>query len=570
MEDEAVAQFVAVTDATPERAEQYIQLSDGNIERAIHLWYETGGIDMGDSVPSASTVAPSTSNAPPVPNHSRPRPDIVNLDSDDETGEDVQYMGESTRSGEAAQSVPNHSEDDDEAMARRLQEEMYAGETSQGSDPEGVRAPIARTTETLVGPEPYDLGNPADRAAAVAEQILLRQGRGMPESRRAAQGYGPSSRPSGQTPSIWDQSEDFSSQMRARAEQASSQDAEATRKSTMLAEMFRPPFEIMTRLAWDDARDEGKEKERWILVNVQDPSIFDCQLLNRDIWKHEGIRETVQEHFIFLQYNKDDPRGGQYIQYYFPHRDSDGAYPHIAIVDPRTGEQVKVWSGPPAPKPMDFLMQLHEFLDRYSLNATAKNPVARRKPDPPPQASRIEAMTEEEQLELAMQASLAQGEEAGPSRAAAATDPDDLTRSLPDLKANTADAASGTARAPRGDTPMPEAEPEPNNVASTHDPTFAAVASDRSHTEPAATDPGTTRIQFRHPEGRVVRRFLLADPVERLYEWLKAEPLAGLEGKEFALSFMGRNLLADVQEGKNIEGAGLRNGSVNVEVVEGE
>ena len=56
--------------------------------------------------------------------------------------------------------------------------------------------------------------------------------------------------------------------------------------------MFRPPFELMSRVPWDDARTEGRENQKWILVNVQDPSIFDCQLLNRDLWKHDGIKET--------------------------------------------------------------------------------------------------------------------------------------------------------------------------------------------------------------------------------------------------------------------------------------
>ena len=107
-----------------------------------------------------------------------------------------------------------------------------------------------------------------------------------------------------------------------------------------------------------------------------------------------------------MQYSKDDPKGNQYMQYYFQDKDTQDAYPHIAIVDPRTGEKVKVWSGPPVPKAMDFLMQLHEFLDRYSLNATAKNPVARRKPETKPE-TQVERMTEEQMMEMALQASLA-------------------------------------------------------------------------------------------------------------------------------------------------------------------
>ena len=85
--------------------------------------------------------------------------------------------------------------------------------------------------------------------------------------------------------------------------------SEASRKNNQLAEMYRPPFELMTRATWDEARTQGKDQKKWILVNVQDPSIFDCQVLNRDIWKNPGIMDTVRENFVFMQYTKDDPRG---------------------------------------------------------------------------------------------------------------------------------------------------------------------------------------------------------------------------------------------------------------------
>ena len=49
------------------------------------------------------------------------------------------------------------------------------------------------------------------------------------------------------------------------------------------------------------------------------------------------------------------------------------------LLTPRTGEQMKVWSGPPVPKAIDFLLQLYEFLDRYSLNVSARNLMAKRK-----------------------------------------------------------------------------------------------------------------------------------------------------------------------------------------------
>ena len=305
----------------------------------------------------------------------------------------------------------------------------------------------------------------------------------------------------------------------------------------------------MNQIPWDVARDKGKEEGKWLLVNVQDPSIFDCQQLNRDIWKHEGIRELVKENFVFMQYSKDDPRGNQYIQYYFPLKDSDAAYPHIAIVDPRTGEQVKVWSGPPVPAASDFLMQLVEFLDRYSLDVTKKNPVAKRKPEKP-KAVDVDRLTEQEMLDLALQNSLA-NEHQGPRE----HDPDDLTKSFESIsKGKGKEVGEETA--------------EPTNglsQAATTASLFSQIMSNNPHTEPAP-GPDVTRIQFRHADGRVVRRFNTGDPVRRIYEWLKADPFEGKAGTEFDLKGMGKDLIGYLDE--TIKDAGLSNGTVMVEFLE--
>lgn len=341
---------------------------------------------------------------------------------------------------------------------------------------------------------------------------------------------------------MWDNSGDSSARRRELAI-ATGGASEQSSKSNMLAELFRPPFELMFQQSWDNARDEGKEQEKWLLVNIQDAAIFDCQRLNRDIWKNDEIKATVRENFIFMQYTKDDPRGQQYMNYYFHARDSQDAYPHIAIVDPRTGEQVKVWSGPPIPDPVEFHAQLHEFLDRYSLNPTAKNPVANRKPER--KKVDVNRMTEEEMLEMALQNSLENGK--GPKD----EDPDELTKSDSSDKGKAKAEEEPAESAPNGTSP------------------FAQISSSNPHTEPTSTDPKvTTRIQFRGGPGRpIVRRFNLSDPVRRIYEWIKAgSPWEGKEGAEFDLSFMGKNLMDFLDS--TIEEAGLKGASVMVEFVE--
>lgn len=305
---------------------------------------------------------------------------------------------------------------------------------------------------------------------------------------------------------------------------------------------------MMSRLSWEDARAGGKQDLKWILVNIQNNSIFDCQQLNRDVWSDPGVKEVIKENFIFVQYANDDPDGEEYMQYYFPLKDSDAAYPHIAIVDPRTGEQVKVWSGPPVPKAGDFLMQLMEFLDRYSLDTAKKNPVAKRKPEKSKSAD-IHTLTEEEQLNLALQNSLANDG----GLALKDLDPDDLTKSTGDISKGKG-KASEDVELTNGRSP-----PAPDSV-------FSLIPTDSPHIEPAA-DPAVTRIQFRHANGRVVRRFALSDRVSRIYEWLKSEPLEGKHGVEFELKASGKDLIDSL--GETIADAGLKNSTVMVELIEG-
>ncbi|RAK87854.1 UBX domain protein Ubx2 [Aspergillus tubingensis] len=513
MEGDVVAQFTEITGSKPELATQYLQLTDFNIEQAVQLFFENGGAPLTDDpLPSASTPQ-QASHAGGYGNESG----VVNIDSDDDVTID-----------ESRSAPRNHGAmfEDDAAMARRLQEEMYGG----GDAEENVRAPMARTTETLVGPEAdFDDG---DMHASILGQLRARQQR--------------NNRPgifNQRDTSIWSGEDDTSERERLAA--ATGGASEASNKSNMLAEMYRPPFEIMSRLPWDVARQEGRDNEKWLMVNIQDPSVFDCQVLNRDLWKDAGVRDTVKEHFIFMQYSKDDPRAGPYLQYYFQASDVSDNYPHIAIVDPRTGEQMKVWSGPPVIKASDFLMQVHEFLDRYSLKHNVRNPVAKRKPEKKEKS--IDAMTEEEMMEMAMRNSLGDEASQGPK----VEDPDDLTRSTDDVK--------GKGRAE--DVGMEEAEQQPEQSV------FLSIPDNRPHTEPPADPATTTRIQFRHPSGRVIRRFALTDPVQRIYEWLKADPpLEDKAGVEFELNAMGRNLIDSLDQ--TVADAGLKNGTVMIGYVE--
>ncbi|CAE7201510.1 hypothetical protein PTNB73_05887 [Pyrenophora teres f. teres] len=541
MDEDSILNFCSITSCDPDKAAQYLRLTDGNFEQAIQLFFDAPGLDFAPPAPSQPSAAASSAQNP------------INVDSDDDMDFDAATQGTA---------LPTRAQpgvEDDEAMARRLQEEMYGGSGPGGADPDEVRAPMQRTTETLVGPGsnwgPAD-DDDEDVDAMVQEQLARRR-TGMPHTSFIQFPHladpsdkgraGIFNQQTTQT-NVWDNTTDSSTRRRELAT-ATGGASEQSSKMSMLAELFRPPFEIMYQGPWEKARDMGKDEEKWLLVNIQDPAIFDCQRLNRDIWKNDDIKATVRENFIFMQYAKDDQRGQQYMNYYFHARDSSDAYPHIAIVDPRTGEQVKVWSGPPIPEPVEFHAQLHEFLDRYSLNVNAKNPVAKRKSES--KKKDLGRMTEEEMLEMALKNSMDNGQ--GPKD----DDPDALTKSTENVK------GKGKAE---------EAAPEPEPEASTPaNPVFAAISAHASHTEPTVTDPKiTTRIQFRGPSGRpIVRRFNLSDPVRRVYEWIKSDvPWEGKQGAEFDLAFMGKNLIEHLDE--TVEAAGLKGASVMVEFLDNE
>lgn len=535
--DEAISSFVSITGATPEVGRGFLQITNGDFERAVGLYFENPELASGVGAGvSESASAPANPPSAALLQSSLGRQDasgVIHISDDDD---DLMLDDIDVDSGdEGERSAVQHAaamaqEEEDAAMAKRLQEELYSGGPGGPADQEGVRAPIARTTETLVAPDPNWNGD-ADEETTQRLLEHLRSRRHPPPRTGGPFGH-----------RIWGDGASSASPFNA---------TDNSSHARRLEDLFRPPYDLMARISWDEARTLGKEDKKWILVNLQDMNDFNCQALNRDIWKDSAVRDLVSENFIFLQYDKDYPDAEEYLTFYFPnqtHQNSDN-YPHVSVVDPRTGEQVKVWSGRPFPSAKDFHAELAEFLDRYSLAPNSKNPVASatlRKPA----VVDVARMTEEEMLEMALQNSLAAGGES--SRSASTThvrDPDALTKSHRQSDSDPEDKGK---------------EPE----AVSEDSAFSLISSGKPHTEPDNSPTTTTRIQFRHPTGRVIRRFNLHDPVRRIYEWLKAEPLEGKDGVEFELKKMpqGQDLIESLE--RTVEESGLKQGTVMIEFIE--
>ncbi|KAH6619408.1 hypothetical protein B0J18DRAFT_434015 [Chaetomium sp. MPI-SDFR-AT-0129] len=543
--DEDIESFMGITGADRTAAERMLELCGSDLEQAIQLWFTDEDLQrsLSNAGPSTTTTAapatipgrPSRPNRPQIGREDAQG--VIHIDSDDDVPMTEEDFGEDE--DDEIQNVARQAqEDEDAAMAKRLQEELYSGASGAGQhvDEDGVRAPMARTTETLIGPS-YEEDDD-DGHAAVLEQMRRRQqARARPNNPFAQ--------------SVWEEN--------SHAAHPTPGPAEPSRASR-LADLFRPPHDLMSRFSWDEARDEGKEEQKWILVNLQDMSDFNCQALNRDIWKDEAIKSLVRENFIFLQYDKNDYAAEQYITFYLPNEghQNPNNFPHVSIIDPRTGEQVKVFSGIPFPSALDFHAQLAEFLDRYSLSAHSKNPVSKAKR--PERAVNVDRMTEEEMLEMALQNSL---DANGGSKHPNIQDPDELTKSTGTLQGGQGKEST---------VPTESAPPEPETAEASSEQqisAFSRIPSDQPHIEPPADPKTTTRLQIRNPPGRIIRRFRLDEPVSRIYEWLKAEPLEGKDGVEFELKSMppqSDDLINHLDE--TIQEAGLANAVVMLEFIE--
>lgn len=173
--DDAVAHFMSITDQTPAVAQGFLSMTEGDVMAAVNMFFENPELassfpEQGPANPASSASAgaaaggaASASSRPQAASRSIGRQDssgVIHIDSDDGDDDiDIPDLDSDEDNTNYTSMQRIAQETDDEAMARRLQEEMY-GESA--ANPDGVRAPIARTTETLVGPGGFGGGDDDD------------------------------------------------------------------------------------------------------------------------------------------------------------------------------------------------------------------------------------------------------------------------------------------------------------------------------------------------------------------------------------------------------------------------
>jgi len=484
---EQVDTFLAITGSSDGKvAEHFIEMAGGDIETAISLFFEHGS--------SVTQPAASHSSASPLPTHT----------------------------------------EDDAALAERLQNEAY--QSQQQNEP---RAPDEARHERLVGGDDgFGVFPGTFGGVGGSFNGLLNQQSRIP----TPQDIFGNSRPGifNQRFDAMDDSEDDDADDRVVEVDSDGETIESRRNDGLsetqrrLARIFRPPFDLIEKLDLTSAKLKARQEKKWLLVNIQDNSEFQCQVLNRDFWSNKNIKDLVKDNFVFLQYQKDSRSGEEYSQFY---HFSD--YPHISILDPITGERLKMWSGVPATN--SWIQEVFDFLSQFSLEPGHINPIVshKKKVDP-------SALTEEQQMELAIKQSLGNKND---------DDKDDVEI-----------LAGGEQDDPIeiDDEEIAETEPKESSEADR----FSKIKP-VDHPEPEPNTTTTTRVQIRLGDGsRRVRRFNIDDKVQVIYEVLKATVDQVKNGEAFTLTSQRENLIGKLDE--TISDAGLKNASILLELVDKE
>ena len=154
------------------------------------------------------------------------------------------------------------------------------------------------------------------------------------------------------------------------------------------------------------ARDSAEKAQKWLMVNIQDPREFQCQTLNRDIWSAEKVKTAVRANFVFWQQYKESELAQRYMTFYPIHEQ----WPHVAVLDPRTGEQLIVWNSVGDAK--SFCQLVAEFLTIHPNFGADQKKSTTAKSNADDEEPTILDANEDDQLAAAIQASLAESSKA--------------------------------------------------------------------------------------------------------------------------------------------------------------
>ncbi|KAJ2453835.1 UBX domain protein Ubx2 [Coemansia sp. RSA 2424] len=444
-----------------------------------------------------------------------------------------------------------------------------AGDAGFGE--EDVRAPIAARRDVLVDDYGGGMGGGA-YGSVYADRVMYRGG-GVRSSASASifnQGAGSSS----SVPL-----RDFAQEAaEIAAGESTGMMSEASSRRNRLAELFKPPFDIMHSGDIDSARQEAMEDGKWVMINLQEVTDFKCQALNRDIWRQKVIKDIVRQDFVFFQVSIDTAEGVKLATMY-----SAAEFPFVAVIHPKTGELKRLFTR------VDNLADMLDDIANFMLD----NPLPKKTSAPRSEASsgvRASAsgrprMTEEEELAAAIAASELESRGARSRGSGTSANPIPLgSDSEIDSDYDNSDSYSEIHTISSDDNDedideddeiygsgQGEMEVDDDALSIGQEQAQEPAGPDAWYrllpaTEPAEPPlgPTVTRIQLRFPSGqRVVRRFEKSAKVVTIFQFLKATlPEAASEVPE--AQFMGSRLADSIE--LTIDEAKLANASITVDI----
>jgi hypothetical protein len=554
--DEAVSQFLAITGSSDAaQAQSYLEMSANDLQNAITLFFEHqhgGGMGgFGSSGGGGGTNAASGAGA-----------------SNDIIQEGSNLLGDDVRAPDVTRKMCLM---DPEGPTGNLMAGVGGGNDMGGIMNHPILGPHAAAL-MRGGADATGSANVSTMSAFAEDDHGMRRmgarnstmydaeasmGRNVRDMINASAAIGSNIRSSSQE-SVGNRSDDDVQIMGETGGAYAAGAGTYNQQTPRLSDLFSEPLHLThTAGGFQGARNVAKDSRRWLLVNLQSDSDFACHALNRDVWRNEFVENLVRAGFVFWQSNHVTPDGRTYAQRY-----DVNAYPHIGIIDPRTARLMYHKEGWTQENPMtaeNFAEIAIDFCSRNSFDKppsipkkNASNPTAsdtststsQNSHAAPPPA--VERMTEEEQLQAAIRASMNDFDQDDMSCEESDNDDVEMIDSDDDddekLAADVDDAAD-----------------EVKEV-TFHDEIVSMDVGE----EPSGTD-GVARIMIRMPDGkRLVRKFKVDDSVKMVYAFVSQSNDDAQNGKEFELKagFPPKNLLPKVDD--TIKNSGLAGDSVTV------
>ncbi|EJK48732.1 hypothetical protein THAOC_32446, partial [Thalassiosira oceanica] len=311
---------------------------------------------------------------------------------------------------------------------------------------------------------------------------------------------------------------------------APSATASALSATSNLQAMFAPPVHLLHSAGgFIGAKNVAKDARRWLLVNIQSDSDFACHALNRDVWRDELVENLVREGFILWQAENNSAEGQTYVQRY-----RVSGYPHLGIVDPRTGTLLWRKEGWTQVEPLtaeQFVEIASDFCSGHSFDrmpvparhsyssggggggAAAYGGAASAMAAGTSHKRPLQEMSEEEQLQAAIRASMGDADDRGDDMS---QDDAGVDEAKPAAEGGGGDAKPAAADLESESGGPPEKKEEKEDEKS--DPFSAEILALPVPDEPASD---AARIQIRLPDGkRVVRKFPKESKVKEVYAFV--------------------------------------------------